>query len=157
MGRFLGLVVAIVLVAVGALMALPAVRTVATHQRADGVLVAAHAAAEGGGQARVQVVYRFVSGEREGVELHQLACRQADQNFHPIADPLLPRAEAERVVRAMLEGSRARTVYFRPEDPEATAFVLEEAHGRPGRRALTGASLAAVGLLWWLAMRRRRP
>lgn len=157
MGRILGLAVAAILLAVGLLMALPAGRTLITHQRAAADLLAAYAVPEGREQARVLVVYRFASGERDGAELLQLACRQADQNFRPIPDPLLPRAEAEQVVRALLDGERARWVYFRAEDPEGTAFVLEEARGRPGRRALTGMALAAVGLLWWLAMRRRRP
>lgn len=156
MRRLLGLAVALLLVLVGGLMALPAARTLATHQRADGVLLAAYAMPAEGGQARVALLYRFPSSERAGAELLQLACRQADQNFRPIPDPLLPRAEAERVVRGLLDGERGRLVYFRADDPAGSAFVLEEARGRPGRRALTGLALVAVGMLWWVAMRRRR-
>jgi hypothetical protein len=59
------------------------------------------------------------------------------------------------VIQDLLAGDRRRTVWFQANDPEGTAFILDEATGRPGRRVQTGLALFAVGLLWWLLARRR--
>lgn len=156
LGRLLGLAIVLCLVGTGALMAWPAVRTWITRTHTPGEVLNATAVPAGEGRAQVAVLYRFTVGERDGAVLQQLAYRQADQNYRPIPDPVLPAAEAEAVVQGILAGDRWRTVWFLANDPEGSAFILEEAGGRPGRRALTGAALVVVGLLWWGAIRRRR-
>lgn len=155
-GRLLGLAIVACLVLTGALMAWPAARTWLTRQHAQAVVLNASVVPLPDGRAQVAVLYRFTVGEQDGVEVQQLAYRQADQNYQPIPDPALAPAEAEAVVQGILAGDRWRTVWFLANDPERSAFILEEAGGRPGRRALTGAALLLVGLLWWAAIRRRR-
>jgi hypothetical protein len=158
LGRLLGLAIVAGLVVTGLLMTWPAVRTWLTHQHAEAEILSARAVPveEGGNRARITLLYRFTVGERDGVVLQQLAGRQADQHYQPIPDPQLPMDEAEAVVQAMTADDRRRTVWFKANDPERSAFILEEVGGRPGRRALTGAALVVVGLLWWSALRRRR-
>jgi hypothetical protein len=154
MARILALLTALILIGIGALLAWPAARTLATHERVEGEILDAVARPQGE-LAQISVLYRFPLPGGPEAQRWQLAWTQAGQLWVPAPDPLIPGERVERVIEELLSRDRRRTVWFRREDPEGTAFILSEAEGRPARRAQTGLALLLVGLTWALLARRR--
>lgn len=157
MARVLALLIALVLMAIGVLFTWPALRVLSSHERVRGEILDAYAYALPQGDGLViSVLYRFpLPPSEDQARRWQLAWNQANQQWRIMPDPVVSADRAETVVQTLLAGDRSRTVWFLANDPEGTAFILDEATGRPGRRVQTGLALFAVGLLWWFFARRR--
>jgi len=154
MARILALLTALILMGIGILLAWPAVRTFASHERVQGEILDALTKPVGD-LVQISVLYRFPLPDGAAQQRWQLAWTQAGQTWLPAADPLIAPERVERAINDLLSSDRKRTVWFRREDPEGTAFILSEADGRPGRRAQTGLALLLIGLTWAMLARRR--
>jgi hypothetical protein len=155
MARILAFVTAAILILIGAVLAWPAARTFLTHDRIPGEILDAFAKPVADG-VRISVLYRFpLPGTEADPQRWQLAWTQAGQQWMPAPDPVVSAERVDRALGSLLDGDRRRTVWFRPEDPQGTAFILGEADGRPGRRAQTGFALLLIGLCWAFFARRR--
>jgi hypothetical protein len=156
MARILALLTALGLMTLGALFTWPAVRVLTSHERVAGEILDVYAHPLDEGRALISVLYRFpLPPGADQARRWQMAWNQANQQWRIMPDPVIPAERAEAVIQDLLAGDRRRTVWFQANDPEGTAFILDEATGRPGRRVQTGLALFAVGLLWWLLARRR--
>lgn len=159
MSRTLALVAVIVLMITGVLLVWPQVRGYWTHRRSEGRILEVLPEQVPGG-VRLRLVYEFPAGRTEDGQRWQLGHQVADPFFKPIDDPLLPADRAEGILRRLRDGDNGvefrRTVFYQPEDPAGTAFMLDDTVEQPRRRLHIGFVLIALGVLWSFAAARQR-
>ena len=151
------IIVSLLLLAFGALVAWPLVRTSVTHHSVPGQVIDVLLMPQGRDQVRVRVAYEFQLPNQDLT----IAWTQGDARFRPVADPVMGRDEAERLVAGLYyngENRRPRpiTVYYRPNQPQESAFFLSPAAGAGTTRHPLGLVLASVGLLGLLFHSRER-
>ncbi len=160
MTRTLSLLAVIVLMVTGALLVWPQVRGYWTHRRSEGRIIDVLPEQVPGG-VRLRLTYEFPAGRTEEGQRRQLGYQVADPFFKPIDDPLLPADRAEGILRRLRDADSGvelrRTVFYQPEDPAGTAFILDDTVELPRRRLHIGFVLIALGVLWSFAAARQRP
>ncbi len=151
------IIVSLLLLGFGALVAWPLVRTSVTHHSVPGEILDVLLLPQGRDQVKVRVAYEFQLPNHDMT----IAWTQADARFRPVADPVLNRDDAERMLASLYYDDERRkrrpiTVYYRPNQPQESAFFLSPAAGAGTTRHPLGLVLATVGLLGLLFHSRER-
>ncbi len=134
----------------GALVVLPSASVYWRYSHATGDIKDVFEEPLGSDRIRLHVVFEFTL-DVKGVRTTYFGANQADGHYHVIEDPIVDKATAAAMRRALLGDDprfrRARIVYFEAEDPPGTAFIVSEAAGAPSRRYEIGLAMVAAGLL----------
>jgi hypothetical protein len=143
----------------GGLLVVPLARVLATHDRTAGRVFGVFPQPTADGDTRLLVRYTFAAN---GIEW--LCEQQADRFFRPIGDPTVdPPAAADLLAQLAAteqagngQGSAGVWVYYRPNDPGGSAFILDMTNANPYRRYLLGCAILGAGaILGVLAWNRR--
>ncbi len=178
MHRGLRITIQTLLIATGALVALPQVKGWFVYERGQGIVLDVFPQDLGDGTVRLSVAWEFTApgtpaaktggsagagdsagaGGSDGAR-SWLSYQLCDGLFRPLAqDPVVAAERADAVMRRWLdEGDQRkhyRTVFYLPEDPGGTAMIRDESAAQGERRLPLGIALVVVGLGWLLFGRR---
>ena len=157
------MVIALVLaiVATGGLLAWPQVRGYWLYQRTTARILDVLPETLVDGRVRLSVAYEFDlprDPKQKGRQV-SLGWQIGDSFFRPMEDPIVDAARADLVIRKLLDADAStrlqRVVFYVPNDPVATAFILDETAAASTNRLQLGAVLVGIGLLGGLYAWRR--
>lgn len=153
MPRLIVALVTVALVITGGLLAWPQVRGWWLYQRTTARILDVLPTTRSDGNIDLAIVYEYElptpvkPGERSWV----LGWRIGDAYFRTIPDPVVEPERIEQVTRELLDADEPnrhlRQVFFSANDPEGTAFILDETAAVPANRLQIGTVLMAIGLL----------
>lgn len=153
--HFVRIAIAIALLVIGGLLLAPLARAWVFQEHATGRVLDLLPMPMENGLVRATVAYQFLVETPDAIHRH-LSYAQADGLFRPVEDPLLDADELEGARRSLglTAGGpdlRSVTVFYRAEDPGASAAIHSVSpNDRTRRYALgLGVIVAALVVLWF--------
>lgn len=155
-----------VLIALGLLLALlglllcwPLSRTLLTHERGQARVLEIYRTPRPDGQVGLRAVWEVEVSPGRWL----LGDSQRNQFFRPMGDPVLSAADAEVVASRVLPDRQGRQslvkAFWKANDPDGTAFIIDVSETHPWRRYILGLAACGLGLviarLAWASSRRR--
>jgi hypothetical protein len=132
---------------VGVLVCWPLGRLLMTHEHGHARVLAIYRDQLGSGALRLRTVFEVETSPGQWV----LGDAQTDQFFRPIGDPALDGAESDEVEARLLPDAQNRQmlplVFWKANDPAATAFIIDVSRTHWWRRYVGGLAACAVGLI----------
>lgn len=161
MPRLMVIALVLAIVATGGLLAWPQVRGYWLYQRTTARILDVLPETLVDGRVRLSVAYEFDlprDPKQKGRQV-SLGWQIGDSFFRPMEDPIVDAARADLVIRKLLDADAStrlqRVVFYVPNDPVATAFILDETAAASTNRLQLGAVLVGIGLLGGLYAWRR--
>ena len=151
----LGLILALV----GLLVCWPLARALLTHEQGHAKVLDLYRTPQADGQVSLRAVWEVEVGPRRWL----LGDRQRNQFFRLMDDPVLSPDEADAVAARVLPDREGRQnlvkAFWKANDPDGTAFILDVSERHPWWRYIVGLTACAAGLitarLAWSAKPRR--
>lgn len=151
----LGLLLALI----GLLLCWPLTRTLLTHERGQARILELYRTPQADGRIALRAIWEVEVSPGRWL----LGDQQRNQFFRPIDDPVLAPDEVETVATRVLPDRNGRQnsvkAFWRKNDPDATAFIIDVSETHPWRRYILGLAACGLGLITariaWATSRRR--
>ncbi len=149
----------LLLASIGLLLCWPLSRALLTHERGHARVLEVYRTPLPDGLIRLHVVWEAEVTPGRWI----LGDAQRNQFFRPMDDPVLPPDEAETVAERVLPDRRGNQnlvkAFWRANDPDSTAFIIDVSETHPWLRYIFGLAACGIGLitarLAWGSSRRR--
>lgn len=143
----------------GALVCWPLLRVLLTHERGHARVLDVYRQPQPDGDVALRAVWEVEVAPGRWL----ISDAQRNQFFRGMDDPVMDADEADTVSRRVLpdrQGTQSLVkAFWKANDPQATAFIIDVSETHPWRRYITGLAACAVGLivarLAWAARRRQ--
>lgn len=143
----------------GALVCWPLLRVLLTHERGHARVLDVYRQPQPDGDVALRAVWEVEVAPGRWL----ISDAQRNQFFRGMDDPVMDAEEADTVSRRVLpdrQGTQSLVkAFWKANDPQATAFIIDVSETHPWRRYITGLAACAVGLivarLAWAARRRQ--
>jgi hypothetical protein len=152
------LLVGLLLCGTGLFLLWPLVYQVWRCERVWGQILAVFPQPLPDGRVRLSVVYDFPVPNQAGRTIILGHTQASLSTMQPVDDPVVEADQAEGLERSFMT-ARSRRVFFLPNDPAATAFILSEAAPGPALGGIHGLAMFFLGLTMWnlsYVLRRKR-
>ncbi|MBN8525972.1 MAG: hypothetical protein J0M02_11605 [Planctomycetes bacterium] len=143
----------------GALVCWPLLRVLLTHERGHARVLDVYRQPQQDGDVALRAVWEVEVAPGRWL----ISDAQRNQFFRGMDDPVMDAEEADTVSQRILpdrQGTQSLVkAFWKANDPQATAFIIDVSETHPWRRYITGLAACAVGLivarLAWAARRRQ--
>ncbi len=144
--RRIVIAVALLVAVISGLACWPLARALLTYQRGHAGIVQIYRIPADGGVA-VRAVWEVEVAPGRWL----LADEQRDHLFRPLGDPVLPADEAESLSARLMPDRTGRRqgahAFWKANDPEGTAFIIDVTQTHPWRRYILGLIACGAGLI----------
>lgn len=131
----------------GALMCWPLLRVLLTHERGHARVLEIYRQPQADGDVALRAVWEVEVAPGRWL----IGDEQRNQFFRGMADPSVPRDEADAVSARILpdrQGTQTLVkAFWRANDPAATAFIIDVSETHPWSRYIAGLAACAAGLV----------
>ena len=143
-----------ILIAIGIIVALsgglvcwPLARILITHERGHARILEIYQQPRDDGEVALRAVWEVEVAPGRWL----IGDAQRNQFFHGIVDPEMSREDAEAVANRVLpdrQGTQTLVkAFWKANDPDRSAFIIDVSETHPWRRYITGLAACAVGLI----------